>query len=139
MVAMDNICGRPRKADYTAVPHCIYTEPEAAGVGLTEQAAKEAGLDIKTARFPFSALGKAHAMESIDGFVKIVGDKGSGKVLGTHIIGPEATVLIAEAVLAVQKGLTAEELSRVMHAHPSLPEAVMEAANIFTEVYLWAK
>ncbi|MCX5715416.1 MAG: dihydrolipoyl dehydrogenase [Candidatus Omnitrophica bacterium] len=139
MIAVDNICGKKRKADYAAVPYCVYTEPEVASVGMTEQAAKEAGFDFKSVRFPFSALGKAHVMGYTDGFVKIIGDRKTGRLLGVHIIGPEATAIIAEAALAVQKGLTAEELSRTIHAHPSLPEGIMEAANIFTEVYLWQK
>lgn len=139
MVAVDNICGGKRKADYTAVPYCVYTDPELAGVGLTEPAAKQAGFDFKVARFPFSALGKAHIMGSTDGFVKIIGDKTSGALLGAHIIGPDASTLIAEAALGIRKGVTAEELARTMHAHPSLPEGIMEAANIFTEVYLWGK
>jgi dihydrolipoamide dehydrogenase len=139
MIAVDNICGRKRKADYAAVPYCVYTDPEVAGVGLTEQAAIAAGLAVKVARFPFSALGKAHVMGSTEGLLKLIGDKKTQKTLGVHIIGPAATTLIAEAALAVQKGIGARELAQTMHAHPSLPEAIMEAASIFTEVYLWAR
>lgn len=133
IITCENILGEDKKADYKAVPNCIYTEPEVASVGLSEEAAKSLGLDIKIARFPFSALGKAHVMSKTEGLVKLIGDKATGKILGVHILGPDATNLIAEAVLAIKKGLTIKELGETIHAHPTLPESLMEACHIFQE------
>ncbi len=112
-----------------AVPACTYTEPEAASVGLTEKEAAHRGIDITVARFPFMASGKAMIEHAHTGWVKIVADRTHGQVLGVHIIGPHATELIAEATLAVQLECTCEELARTVHAHPTLSEAVAEAAH----------
>jgi dihydrolipoamide dehydrogenase len=127
--AVENIAGHGnRTPDYHAAPNCIYTEPEIAHVGLGEKEAKEKGLDVKIGRFPFAASGRALTLGQSEGFVKVIADSGSGKILGAHIIGPRATDLIAEATLAIQNKLTMEQLDLTIHAHPTLPESLMEAA-----------
>jgi dihydrolipoyl dehydrogenase len=127
--AIENIVGNAnRTPDYHAAPNCIYTEPEIAHVGLGEKDAKEKGIDIKVGRFPFAASGRALTLGQSEGFVKVIADASSGKLLGAHIIGPRATDLIAEATLAIQNGLTMEQLDLTIHAHPTLPESLMEAA-----------
>src|SRR5690242_2517297 len=127
--AVENIAGgSKRKPDYHAAPNCVYTEPEIAHVGLGEKEAKEKGIAVKVGRFPFAAAGRALTLGQTEGFVKVVADAESGKLLGAHIIGPRATDLIAEATLAVQQGLTLEQIDLTIHAHPTLPESLMEAA-----------
>src|ERR1700730_2797078 len=127
--AVENIAGgADRVPDYHAAPNCIYTDPEIAHVGLGEKEAKEKGLEVKIGRFPFAASGRALTLGQSEGFVKVVADARSGVLVGAHIIGPRATDLIAEATLAVQNGLTLEQLDLTIHAHPTLPEALMEAA-----------
>jgi dihydrolipoamide dehydrogenase len=114
--------------NYLHVPSCTYSDPEVASVGLSEKRARANGRDIKVGKFPFAALGKARVMGKNDGFVKVVADKKYDELLGVHIIGPRATDLIAEAVVALAHEATALSLAHTMHAHPTLPEAVMEAA-----------
>jgi len=126
--AVENIAGHVRVPDYHAAPNCVYTDPEIAHVGLGEKEAKERGVEVKIGRFPFAASGRALTLGQSEGFVKVVADGGSGVLLGVHIIGPRATDLIAEATLAVQNGLTLEQLDLTIHAHPTLPESIMEAA-----------
>jgi len=127
--AVENIAGAGnRTPDYHAAPNCIYTDPEIAHVGLGEKEAKEKGLNIKIGKFPFAASGRALTLGQSEGFAKVIADAGSGKLLGAHIIGPRATDLIAEATLAIQNGLTMEQLDLTIHAHPTLPESLMEAA-----------
>ncbi|GAV21949.1 dihydrolipoyl dehydrogenase [Carboxydothermus pertinax] len=126
---VENLVGEPKPMSYDVVPGCIFTLPEIAMVGLTTQEAEEKGLKIITGKFPFQASGKAVAMEETEGFIKIVADYDTHRILGGHIVGPHATDLIGELLLAVQKGLTLEEVAHTIHAHPSLPEAVMEAAE----------
>jgi len=129
LCAIENIAGDGnRTPDYHAAPNCIYTDPEIAHVGLGEKEAKEKGLDIKVGRFPFAASGRALTLGQSEGFVKVIAEAGSGKILGAHIIGPRATDLIAEATLAIQNELTMEQLDLTIHAHPTLPESLMEAA-----------
>jgi len=111
------------------VPNCTYCDPEVASVGLTEAKAKEQGYDVKVGKFPFSASGKARILGETDGFVKIVSETKYDEVLGVHIIGPHATELLAEACVAMALETTADELGRIMHAHPTVSEAVMEAAE----------
>jgi dihydrolipoamide dehydrogenase len=111
------------------VPNCTYCDPEVASVGLTEAKAREEGYDVKVGKFPFSASGKARILGETDGFVKIVSEKKYDEVLGVHIIGPHATELLAEACVAMALETTADELGRVIHAHPTVSEAVMEAAE----------
>ncbi|MDF9407973.1 dihydrolipoyl dehydrogenase [Pelotomaculum isophthalicicum JI] len=129
LAAVDNILGRPREMDYRVIPNCVFTHPEVAGVGLTTQEAQEKGINVKSGKFPFIASGKAKAMGETNGFVKILADPESDRVLGVHIVGPHATDLIAEAALAVKMGVTVKQLTETIHAHPTLPEAVLEAAG----------
>src|SRR5713101_1723013 len=126
--AVENIAGHARIPDYHAAPNCVYTDPEIAHVGLGEKEAKERGIEVKVGRFPFAAAGRALTLGQTEGFVKVVADAPTGRILGVHIVGPRATDLIAEATLAVQNGLTLDQLDLTMHAHPTLPEAIMEAA-----------
>jgi dihydrolipoamide dehydrogenase len=127
-IAAENALGRKRKADYRAVPTCVFTYPEIAGVGMTEQDARDNSIPYKVSKFPFAACGRAVAMGETIGMVKIICHAGDGKVLGVHIMGPRAGDLIAEGTLAVQLGATAEDLVHTIHAHPTLPEAVHETA-----------
>lgn len=115
--------------NYDHTPNCTYCEPEVASVGLTERKAKERGYDVKVGTFPFSASGKARIMGQPEGMVKFVADKKHDQLLGVHIIGPKATELIAEAVVGLQLETTVEEIAHAMHPHPTLAEAVGEAAH----------
>lgn len=133
IIAAKNICGIDKEADYTAVPNCIYTDPEVATVGLSEESAKNKGLDIKISKFPFLALGKAHAISKTEGFVKLIGEKNTGRILGVDIFGHDASNIIAEAALAIKAGVTVEELSDTIHAHPTLAEGLMEACHMFSD------
>ena len=127
-LAAVNALGEKRiSADYTAIPSCIYTDPEIAFVGLSEAQAKAGGEEVRTGVFPFTALGRAQILCDTAGQVKLVADK-DGYLLGATIMGPRATDLIAELTLALNQGLTAAEVAHTVHAHPTLPEAVMEAA-----------
>ena len=127
--AVENIAGHGNRVpDYHAAPNCIYTDPEIAHVGLGEKEAKEKGIAVKVGRFPFAASGRALTLGQSEGYAKVLADPESGRLLGAHIIGPRATDLIAEATLAVQNGLTLEQLDLTIHAHPTLPESLMEAA-----------
>jgi dihydrolipoamide dehydrogenase len=129
-LAAEHIAGRdPHPINYDHVPNCTYCEPEIGSVGLTESKAKERGYQVKVGKFPFSALGKAMILGETEGFVKVVTDAKYDEVLGVHIIGPHATDLLAEACVAMGLEATAEELGHIMHAHPTLSEAVMEAAE----------
>jgi len=127
-VAVENAIGRSLQADYRAVPTCIFTQPEIAGVGITEEQAKNDGIPYKVSKFPFAACGRAVAMGETAGLVKMICRGGDGAVLGMHMMGPHASDLIAEGALAVRLGLTAEDIVRTIHAHPTLPEAVRETA-----------
>ena len=131
IVAVEHMAGKKdvRPINLRLVPNCTYCDPEIGSVGLTEAKAKEQGYDVKVGRFPFSASGKARIIGEEEGFVKIVADKKYDEILGVHIIGPHATELIAEACVAMQLESTADELGRTMHAHPTVSEAVMEAAE----------
>jgi dihydrolipoamide dehydrogenase len=131
IVAAEHIAGKKdvRPINLRLVPNCIYCDPEVASVGLTEARARELGYDVVAGKFPFSASGKARILGEEEGFVKIVSEKKYDEILGVHIIGAHATELIAEACVAMQLESTAEELGRTMHAHPTVSEAVMEAAE----------
>lgn len=114
--------------DYKNIPGCTYTNPEIASVGLTEAAAKEAGYEIKVGKFPFTASGKASAAGAKDGFVKLVFDASYGELLGAHMIGANVTEMIAEVVVARKLESTAHEIIKAVHPHPTMSEAIMEAA-----------
>jgi len=130
MFRTEHIAGRnPRPINYQLVPNCTYCEPEIGSVGLTEAKAREKGYEVKVGRFPFTALGKAIILGETEGFVKVVSDARYDEVLGVHIMGPHATDLLAEACVALGLEATTEELGHIMHAHPTLSEAVMEAAE----------
>ena len=131
IVAVEHLAGRKdvRPINLRLVPNCTYCDPEVASVGLTEAKAREEGYEVKIGKFPFSASGKARILGEEEGFVKIVSESKYDEVLGVHIIGPHATELIAEACVAMQLETTADELGRTMHAHPTVSEAVMEAAE----------
>lgn len=131
IVAVEHMAGHKdvRPINLRLVPNCTYCDPEVASVGLTEAKAKEMGFDVKLGKFPFSASGKARILGEEEGFVKIVSEAMYDEILGVHIIGPHATELIAEACVAMQLESTADELGRTMHAHPTVSEAIMEAAE----------
>jgi len=124
----DLIAGQYGHVNYKVIPSVIYTAPEIAWVGQSEEQAKAAGRSLKTGSFPFAASGRAKAMEAGAGFCKIVADSASDEILGVHIIGPMAGELIAEAVLAMEYSASSEDLQRTIHAHPTLSEALHEAA-----------
>ncbi|MCC7243201.1 MAG: dihydrolipoyl dehydrogenase [Acidobacteria bacterium] len=126
----ERIAGRQvAPINYGHVPRCTFCDPEIGSVGLSEAQAVAAGYDVRTGQFPFKALGRARMAGETDGFVKIVAEKKYDEVLGVHIIGPRATELIAEAVLALRLECTVEELTKTIHAHPTMSEAVGEAAH----------
>ena len=130
ILAVEQIAGQhAQPINLRLVPNCTYCDPEVASVGLTEKRAREEGYDVKVAKFPFSASGKARILGEEEGFVKIVSETKYDELLGVHIIGPHATDIIAEACVAMQLESTAEELGRTMHAHPTISESVMEAAE----------
>ncbi len=122
------LAGQSGHVNYGAIPGVVYTAPEAAQVGLTEEQLKDRGIAYKAGKFPFSANGRARAMNAIDGFVKILADARTDRVLGVHILGAEAGTIIAECALAMEFGASAEDIARTCHAHPTLNEAVKEAA-----------
>ena len=122
------LAGQAGHVNYDAIPNVIYTAPELAAVGRTEQECREAGREVRVGTAAFFPNGRARAMEEREGLVKIVADARSDRVLGVHILGPRASDLIAEAVLALEFAASAEDLARTCHAHPTLPEAVREAA-----------
>ncbi len=122
------IAGHHAAKDWACIPGAIFTDPEIATAGLTEDEAKAKGLEVKVGKFPFAALGKAMAMMETDGFVKVVTDKNTKQVLGVHIVGPEASTMISEGALAIEMAAFAEDLALTIHPHPTLGEAFMEAA-----------
>ncbi|MEW5805755.1 MAG: dihydrolipoyl dehydrogenase [Acidobacteriota bacterium] len=129
IAAVENSLGKNSTLEYESIPWGIFTSPEIGRVGLTEEEALKRGIETKTGRFNFRVLGKAHAMGEIEGFVKIIADGKDDRVIGVHIIGPHATDLIHEAALAVRWKMTASQVASLIHTHPTLSEAVMEAAH----------
>lgn len=129
IVSAMNACGREACIDYSTVPAAIFTSPEIASVGLREFQAIEKGIKVITGHFPFRALGKAHAMGEISGIIKIIADRDTDRILGGHIIGPHASDLIHEITLAIKAGLRVKDISDTIHAHPTLSEGIMEAAE----------
>jgi dihydrolipoamide dehydrogenase len=128
VVCVEMLAGQSGHVDYNLVPGVVYTWPEVAGVGKTEEDLKEAGVQYRVGKFPFSANSRARANAETDGVVKILADAETDKVLGVHILGPLAGDLLAEAVLAMEFGASAEDIARTIHAHPAMGEAVKEAA-----------
>ena len=133
MVAAEHAAGcetKPiKESDYIFMPRCVYCEPQVASLGMTEAQAKEQGREIKVGKFPFQANGKALGLGDRDGFVKIIADARYGEILGAHLVGPDVTELLPELELARTWELTTEEIARSVHAHPTLSEALMEAAH----------
>ncbi len=129
ITCVENIAGKnPEKIDYKNIPTAIYTNPEVASVGYTEASAIKAGLDINVGRFPFSALGKATAAGSRDGFAKLIFDKKTDKLIGAHLIGLNVTEMLAQLVISKKLGATGHQIIKTIHPHPTMSEAIMEAA-----------
>ena len=130
IVAVTHIAGKPVKPiNPLRIPNATYCHPEIGSVGLTEAKAKEQGYEVKIGKFPFTANSRASIVGQHEGFIKIVTDAKYGEILGVHIIGPNATELIAESVLALEMECTAEDLANIIHAHPTLSEAMLDASN----------
>ncbi|MCM2278247.1 MAG: dihydrolipoyl dehydrogenase [Oligoflexia bacterium] len=129
IVAAEAIAGKKTVYDVVAMPAVIFTDPEIATVGMSEAEARAAGLEVKVGVFPFAANGRALSVGEPDGLVKMIGDAKTGRLLGVHIVGAEASNLIAEAALALELGAMVEDLALTVHAHPTLPETLMEAAE----------
>ena len=129
IVCVEKIAGlNPQPIDYANIPGCTYTNPEVSSVGMTEQKAREAGYEIKVGKFPYSASGKASASGQKEGFVKLIFDAKYGELLGAHMIGGNVTELISEMVVAKKLEITGHELFKSIHPHPTMSEAIMEAA-----------
>jgi len=128
IACVERLAGQAGHVNYDAIPNVVYTWPELAAVGKSEEECREAGIETKIGTFPFMANGRARCMEERDGLVKILADGRSDRILGVHILGPRASDMIAEAAVAIEFGASAEDLARTSHAHPTLPEAVREAA-----------
>ena len=129
-IAAEVIAGMKSARDWVAMPSAIFTDPEIATVGLSEEEARAQGIDPITGKFSFGALGRAVAIAHGEGFVKVVADRASKLLLGVTIVGHEASDLIAEAALALEMGAYLEDVALTIHAHPTLPEAVMEACKV---------
>ncbi|MGA9228498.1 MAG: dihydrolipoyl dehydrogenase [Mesobacillus sp.] len=129
-IAAEAIAGHPSEIDYLAIPAVVFSDPELASVGYSEKQAKDEGLDIIAAKFPFAANGRALSLNQTDGFLKLITRKEDGIVIGAQIAGPNASDMIAELGLAIEAGMTAEDLAMTIHAHPTLGEITMEAAEV---------
>jgi dihydrolipoamide dehydrogenase len=130
VIAAENIAGAPTiELDYDMLPRATYCQPQIGSFGYTEKQAREKGYDVNVAKFPFQANGKAHGLGDTTGFVKLISDKKYGEILGAHMIGPDVTELLPELTLARQWELTPHEIARNVHAHPTLSEAIKEAAH----------
>jgi dihydrolipoamide dehydrogenase len=129
IAAVESIAGLPGEVNYDAIPSVIYTSPEVASVGWTEEQAKARGVACRVGTYPFAGTGRARCMGETEGFVKILAHPKTDRILGAHIIGPRASDLIAECVLAMELGASAEDLGRTVHGHPTFAEALMEAAR----------
>ena len=129
LVAAAVIAGQAEQYDVRCVPAVIFTSPEMASVGATEEELKEQGIEYSSGKFPFGASGRAMTLMDTEGFVKVLAEKETDELLGVQMVGPEVTELVAEAALAMEMGATAQDLARTIHAHPTLPEAMMEAAE----------
>jgi len=128
IAAVERIAGLASEVDYDSIPSVVYTDPEVASVGKTEQELKTLGVDYRSAVYPFLGTARAQCLGETNGFVKILARSGSGRILGVHIVGPRASELIAECVIAVQSHMSAKELNRTVHAHPTLSEAIRDSA-----------
>jgi dihydrolipoamide dehydrogenase len=124
----EHIAGKPGHVNYGIIPGIIYTAPEAASVGLTEEEAKEKKIDVRVGKFSFTANGRAIAADTTEGFAKIIADAKTDRVLGAHIVAGNASELISETVVLMEYSGSSEDLARTIHAHPTMSEAVKEAA-----------
>jgi dihydrolipoamide dehydrogenase len=129
-VAAEVIAGHAAEVDYKAIPAVVFSDPEIASVGISEKEAKEKGIEYVSGRFPFAANGRALSVNAGEGFVKLIAEKGTNLVLGAQIVGPEASNIIAEIALAIEMGATLEDIELTIHAHPTLGEVTMEAAEL---------
>lgn len=127
VAAVETICGLPGHVNYYSIPNVVYTHPEVAYVGFNEQELQQKGIAYNRGSFPFLANSRAKCNDDYDGFVKVLADKHTDKILGVHIIGPNAGELIAECVLAIEYGASSEDIGRTCHSHPTLSEAIKEA------------
>jgi len=130
IAAVERMAGLAGDLDYDAIPSIIYTSPEVASVGKTEEELKNLGVEYESAVFPFRGVARAQCLGETDGFVKILAGSNSGRILGVHIIGQRASELIAECVIAIESHMSAEQLSRTVHAHPTLSEALHESVAL---------
>ena len=133
LCVVESLCGKPRAMRYDAVPSGVFTSPEVGSVGLSEQQAREQGMDVRCVTFQMRELGKAQAMGELPGFFKLVAAADDGRLLGAHIVGAHASDLVAEAALGVANGLTLEQVAHTIHAHPTLAEGLYEAALLAQE------
>jgi len=138
IAAVENLAGQPGEVNYDAIPAVIYTWPEVASVGLTEEQVKEREIPYCVGSFPFSGAGRARCMGETDGFVKLIAHGRTDRILGVHIIGPRAADMIAECVLALEFGASSEDIARTVHGHPTFSEALMEAAMGIRECSIYA-
>lgn len=127
VAVIENLIGMKGHVNYSAIPNVVYTHPEIAYVGLSEEEVKAKGINYSKGKFPFLANSRAKCNEDFEGFVKVITEKETDKILGVHIVGPNAGELIAESVLAMEYGASSEDIARTCHAHPTLSEAVKEA------------
>ncbi|MCJ8329967.1 MAG: dihydrolipoyl dehydrogenase, partial [Lentisphaeria bacterium] len=128
----ESLDGQHSHIDYNLIPGVVYTWPEAASVGQTEEQLKEKGIAYKKGSFPFKASGRARASEETDGFVKVLADEKTDEILGVHMLGPRCADMIAEAVVAMEYKASAEDIARICHAHPTYTESLKEAALMAT-------
>jgi dihydrolipoamide dehydrogenase len=128
VACVERMAGIAGHVNYDAIPNVVYTHPELASVGMTEEATRAAGVEARIGRFPFIANGRAKTMGDTEGAVKVIADAATDRIVGVHIVGAAASDLIAEAAVAIELGASAEDIARSVHAHPTLPEAVKEAA-----------
>ena len=138
IAAVECIAGKPGQVNYDAIPAVIYTWPEVASVGLTEEQVKDREIDYCTGTYPFSGAGRARCMGETEGFVKVIAHKKTDRILGVHIIGPRAADMIAECVLAVEFGASSEDIARTIHGHPTFAEALQEAAMAVQKCSIYA-
>ncbi len=138
IAAAECIAGKPGEVNYDAIPSVIYTWPEVASVGLTEEQVKEREIEYCTGTYPFSGAGRARCMGETEGFVKVIAHKKTDRLLGVHIIGPRAADMIAECVLAVEFGASSEDIARTIHGHPTFAEALQEAAMAVQKCSIYA-
>jgi dihydrolipoamide dehydrogenase len=138
IAAVENMAGRPGEVNYDAIPAVIYTYPEVATVGLTEEQAKQREIPYCVGSYPFTGAGRARCMGAVDGFVKLIANAKSDRVLGVHIVGARAADMIAECTLALELGAGSEDIARTVHGHPTFAEALQEAAMAVRKCSIYA-